>query len=116
AVAALTQVGVADAREEVAETLRLSFLEQLRTGDELDADDVMRRAARLGCDLAQGAIAICAKLRIDRPGHVVATICGDWPGALAQHDGAAGTGRVYAVLPATGTDEPRSAITAARRL
>ena len=64
----------------------------------------MRRAGRLGCDLARGVVALCAELTTDRPRHVVATIAGEYPGALAQHvDDPAP--RVYALLPADGGDE-----------
>jgi len=74
---------------------------------------VVRRAARLGCDLSRGAVVLCAELTTDRPRHVVATVAGEYPGALAQHI----DGRVYALLPATGADEaPEATLTAARKL
>jgi sugar diacid utilization regulator len=103
AVASLTEVAVAEAREEVEENLRGSFLEDLRARPDIEPDDVVRRAARLGCDLSGGAVALCAELTSDRPRHVVATIAEDAPGALAQHL----DGRVYALLPGSGgeTDE-----------
>jgi sugar diacid utilization regulator len=117
AVASLTEVAVAEAKEEVAQNLRGSFIEELRTRDDLETADVVRRAARLGCDLVRGVVVLCAELHTERPAHVVATIAGDWPGALAQHDGAPGGGRVYALLPADGGDEaPEATIAAARRL
>jgi sugar diacid utilization regulator len=117
AVASLTEVAVTEAKEEVAQNLRGSFIEELRTRNELDAQEVTRRAARLGCDLVRGAVVLCAELATDRPAHVVATICGDWTGALAQHDGSPGGGRVYALLPASGGDDaPEATIAAARRL
>jgi sugar diacid utilization regulator len=106
AVASLTEVAVEEAREEVEENLRGSFLEELRTREDLDPHDVVRRAARLGCDLARGVVALCAELSTERPRHVVATIAGDHPGALAQHmDGPGGASRVYALLPAVGADD-----------
>ena len=71
----------------------------------------MRRAARLGCDLARGAVVLCAELTSDRPRHVVATIAGEHPGALAQHM----EERVYALLPATGGDDAPEATLAAAR-
>src|SRR5919199_3850321 len=52
AVAALTEIAVAEARDETEQSLRGSFLEELRTRDDLEVGDVLRRAARLGCDLA----------------------------------------------------------------
>ena len=98
AVASLTDVAIEDAKDEVEQNLRGSFLEDLRRGAELDRDDVVRRAGRLGCDLSGGAVALCAELTTDRPRHVVATIASELPGALAQHM----DGRVYALLPGEG--------------
>jgi sugar diacid utilization regulator len=119
AVASLTEVAVEEAKEEVEQNLRGSFLEELRAKpDELDPHEVVRRAARLGCDLARGAVVLCAELSTDRPRHVVATIAGEHPGALAQHmELPGGPPRVYALLPATGGDEaPEATLAAARRL
>jgi DNA-binding PucR family transcriptional regulator len=75
-------------------------------------------------------VVLCAELTTDRPRHVVATIAGEYPGALAQHlevPGAAG--RVYALLPAAGprgeaadgrsdveAGAPESTLASARRL
>jgi len=98
ALASLTEVAIGQAREEVERKLRGSFLEELRSRPELEPREVVRRAARLGCDLSRGAVVLCAELTTDRPRHVVATICGEYPGALAQHM----EGRVYALLPAAG--------------
>ena len=59
AVASLTEVAVEEAKEEVEQNLRGSFLEELRAKpDELDPHEVVRRAARLGCDLARGAVVL----------------------------------------------------------
>jgi sugar diacid utilization regulator len=113
AVASLTEVAVEEAKEEVEQNLRGSFLEDLRSRSDLEPRDVVRRAARLGCDLSRGAVVLCAELTSDRPRHVVATIAGDHPGALAQHM----DGRVYALLPAVGGDEaPERTLQRARRL
>jgi sugar diacid utilization regulator len=119
AVASLTEVAVEEAKEEVEQNLRGSFLEELRAKpDELDPHEVVRRAARLGCDLARGAVVLCAELSTDRPRHVVATIAGEHPGALAQHMELPGDSpRVYALLPAAGGDDaPEATLAAARRL
>jgi sugar diacid utilization regulator len=109
AVACLTEVAVEEAREEVEQNLRGSFLEELRSRGDMDPVEIVRRAGRLGCDLSRGAVVLCAELTTDRPRHVVATIAGEYPGALAQHM----EGRVYAVLPA---DTPESTQAAARDL
>src|SRR3954447_14479707 len=111
AVACLTEIAVEEARLEVEQNLRGSFLEELRGRDDLEADDVLRRAARLGCDLSKGAVALCAELSSDRPRHVVATIAGEHPGALAQHMD--GSGRVYALLPGS---DATTTLAAARRV
>jgi sugar diacid utilization regulator len=113
AVACLTEVAVVEAREEVEQNLRGSFLEDLRVRTDLEPREVVRRAARLGCDLSRGAVALCAELTTDRPRHVIATIVGDEPGALAE----AIDGRVYALLPAAGGDgAPEATLEKARTL
>jgi sugar diacid utilization regulator len=63
----------------------------------------------------------CAELHTDRPRHVVATIVEDVPGALAQHmegvSGSSQSGRVYALLPAIGSeDAAATTLAAAARL
>jgi sugar diacid utilization regulator len=113
AVACVTEVAVEEAKEEVEQNLRGSFLEDLRARPDLEPREIVRRAGRLGCDLTRGAVVLCAELTTDRPRHVVATIAGEHPGALAQHM----DDRVYAVLPATGGDEaPEATLGSARRL
>jgi hypothetical protein len=97
AVAALTEVAVAEARDETEQNLRGSFLEELRTRDDLDPHDVVRRARRLGCDLAEGAVALVAEPRERAPGRLVAVIGAERPDALAQVVGE----RVYALIPAS---------------
>ena len=113
AVASLTEVAIAEARDEVEQNLRGSLLEELRTRpDAVDAREIVRRAARLGCDLSHGGVALCAKLTSDRPRHVVALITGEYGGALAQHM----EGRVYALLPSVQEGSPLETQDAARRL
>jgi sugar diacid utilization regulator len=114
AVASLTEVAVEEAKEEVEQNLRGSFLEELRSRNEIEPEEVVRRASRLGTDLSRGAIVLCAELTSDRPRHVVAAIAGEHPGALAQHM----DGRVYALLPAVGAGENAAEATAeaARKL
>lgn len=121
AVAALTEVAVEEARDEVEQNLRGSLLEDLRASKGSAPDELVRRAARLGCDLRHGAVALCAELHTDRPRHVVATIAEDVPGALAQHmesvSGSSQGGRVYALLPAIGAiDAAETTLAAAARL
>jgi sugar diacid utilization regulator len=113
AVASLTEVAIEEAKEEVEQNLRGSFLEDLRSRPDLDPREIVRRAGRLGCDLSRGAVVLCAELTTDRPRHVVALIGGEYQGALAQHM----DDRVYALLPATGGDDaPEETVQRARRL
>ena len=114
ALVALTEIAVTDARDEIAGEVRGTLIEDLRTG-RTDPADATRRAARLGCDLGRGAIAMVAEVRSSRPRHVAALIAGEHPGAIAEvlgswagdplEDGATPTERVYAILPARGGDD-----------
>jgi hypothetical protein len=105
AVAALTEVAVAEARDETEQSLRGSFLEELRTREDLEPTDVVRRARRLGCDLAEGAVALVADPAGRAPGRLLASIAAEHPGALAQVVGE----RVYALLPGNVDDARRTA-------
>jgi hypothetical protein len=105
AVAALTEVAVAEARDETEQSLRGSFLEELRTRDDLDPHDVVRRARRLGADLAEGAVALVADPQGRSPGRLIASIAAECPGALSQTVG----DRVYALLPCSADDARRVA-------
>jgi sugar diacid utilization regulator len=113
AVASLTEVAIEEAKEEVEQNLRGSFLEDLRARPDLEPREIVRRAGRLGCDLSRGCVVLCAELKTDRPRHVVAIIDGDEPGALAQLV----DDRVYALIPAMGGDDaPEVTLERARRL
>ena len=103
ALAALADVAVTDARDEVATDLRGSLLEELRTG-RADPAETMSRASRLGCDLSHGAVALVAEVRSARPRHVSALIAGEHEGALAEPLAAGEGERVYALLPARGEE------------
>jgi hypothetical protein len=123
ALAAVAEVAVADARDEVAADVRGTLLEELRSG-RIAADEIARRAARLGCDLSHGGVALVAEVRSARPRHAAALITGEHPGAIAEPllvaggDSSAGetpTERVYAVLPASGGDDAADRSTASAR-
>jgi hypothetical protein len=100
AIAALTEVAVAEARDETEQSLRGAFLEELLTRPELGNIDVERRAARLGCDLTGGFVGLCADPNGRGPGRLIAALAAELPGALAQ----AVDGKVYALLP--GSPDP----------
>jgi sugar diacid utilization regulator len=97
AVAALTEVAVAEARDETEQSLRGSFLEELRTREDLEGPDIVRRARRLGTDLSEGAVALVADPQGRAPGRLLAAISAERADALAQTVG----DRVYALIPDT---------------
>jgi sugar diacid utilization regulator len=112
ALAALAEVAVADAREEAERKLRGGLIEELRTR-EIDTAEVTSKAARVGCDLARGAIALVAEIESASPSHATALVEAEYEGSLAElYDG-----RLYAILPARGADEaPERALRAAGRI
>ncbi|HEX8744284.1 MAG TPA: helix-turn-helix domain-containing protein [Thermoleophilaceae bacterium] len=105
AVAAITEVAVAEARDETEQSLRGSLLEELLRRDDLDTTDVVRRAARMGCDLSEGAVGLCADPGERSAGRLIAVISDERSDALVQ---AIGT-RVYALLPGSLDDARRVA-------
>jgi sugar diacid utilization regulator len=123
AAAALTALAVEDAKEETEQNLRGSLLEELRSRTDLTGPEIVRRAARLRCDLSGGAVILCAELAVDRPRLVVAMITAEHPGALAQELDGVGPDarpRVYAALPAVASADAGgaagSSMALARRL
>jgi sugar diacid utilization regulator len=103
AVAALTEVAVADARDEAEQTLRGSLLEELIARDDLDPADVLRRARRMGCDVSETVVALCADPGDRSAGRLLAVIADERPDAIAQAVG----DRVYALVPGP-AEEARS--------
>jgi len=127
ALAAVAEVAVVDARDEVAADVRGSLLEDLRAR-RAPPEETMSRAARLGCDLSRGAVALVAEVRSARPRHAAALVTGEHPGAIAEPLGPPpgapedAPPRIYALLPARGeedvpqrTQESAKAITARLR-
>ena len=112
ALAAIAEVAVAEARDEVEHDLRASLVEDLRAGV-VDGPEVARRAARLGCDTARGALALVAEIQSRKPRGAAALVESEWPGSIAEllDD------RLYAILPASGGDDaPERAAERAQRL
>jgi sugar diacid utilization regulator len=97
AMAALTELALVESRHQVEDELRGSFLEELRAGVHLEAGEVLRRGARLGCDLSRGAALLACAPAPERKHRFMAAIRTDIPDAFVQ----ALAGRVYAVVPAT---------------
>ncbi len=97
AMAALTELALVESRQQVEDELRGSFVEELRAGTQLDTEEVVRRGARLGCDLSLGAAVLACAPSPQRKHRFMAAIRTDLPEAFVQ----ALAGRVYAVVPAT---------------
>jgi PucR C-terminal helix-turn-helix domain/GGDEF-like domain len=113
AIAVLTELAVAGVREETQDALRGSLIELICGNPELPDEEILRRAYRLGSDLSQGAVALCAELNRDRPRQVMDTIRSEQPEALAEHL----DHRVYALIPPEkGKDPATAAPEVARRL
>ena len=102
ASAALAHVSRVELRATVEQELHGSLLEQLRGGEPLDPQLLAQRAARLGCDLSLGAVALCMQCEPGAERGAVALLRRELPGALAE----AVDGRLVALLPHDG--EPRS--------
>ena len=109
ALAALTEVAVQGGRAEAERTVRDQFFEELRSRRPPGADEILRRGARLGCDLRRGAVALCAELTTERPRHMAARVSGEYEGVLAHCLDTAG-GRLYALVPAAAEPEATVAL------
>jgi hypothetical protein len=125
ALASLTEVAVADARDELASEVRGTLLEDIRAG-RASSEDAVRRAARLGCDLGSGAVALVAEIHSSRPRHAVALIASAHAGAVAElldaqrrgadHADEGPRPRLYAILPApAAADDPAEGTVASAR-
>lgn len=90
---------------------RADLLEDVRRTPGPPVAEVLARAGKLGCDLALGASALCARVRPSDAGRVLATIEDERPGALA----AVRDDRIEALLPVTAA-ELTTPDDAARRL
>jgi sugar diacid utilization regulator len=103
AMAAMTDLALAEREQQVEDELRGSFLEELRAGAPMDAREVVRRAQRLGCRLARGAVILAGEPPPDRAHRFMAAIKAEAPEAFVQRLAP----RVYAVLPAPEGEEAR---------
>jgi sugar diacid utilization regulator len=100
--AALTRVAAIELRASIEQELHGSLLEQLRSDDAPHPQLIAQRAARLGCDLSRGAVALCLQPENGRARGAMAVVAQELRGALVEQVGA----RVVALLPLDG--EPDS--------
>ena len=77
ALAALAAVAVADARQDAERKMRGGLIEELRS-HEVNTAEATSKAARLGCDLARGAIALVAEIESASPSHASALVEGEY--------------------------------------
>ena len=82
-LAALAEVAVADARDDAERKLRGGLIEELRAR-EIETAEATSKAARLGCDLARGAIALVAEIESASPSHATALLEAEYEGSLAE--------------------------------
>jgi sugar diacid utilization regulator len=99
-LAALAEAAVSEAREEAERRMRGSLIAELRAGP-LPGAEAMAKAAKLGCDLSRGAIALAAQIDSASPSHAAALVESEYEGSVAELD----EGRLYAILPARGGDD-----------
>ena len=112
ALAALAEVAVADAREDAERKMRGGLIEELRSR-EIDTAETTSKAARLGCDLARGAIALVAEIESASPSHATALVEAEYEGSLGEIS----EGRLFAILPARGGDDaPEKTLQGAGRI
>ena len=112
ALAALAEVAVADAREDAERRMRGGLIEELRS-HAVETAEATGKAARLGCDLSRGAIALVAEIRSASPSHASALVEAEYEGSLAE----LAEGRLYAILPARGGDDaPETTLRSAGRI
>jgi sugar diacid utilization regulator len=113
AIATLTELAVADVRDETEQAMRSSLIDLIRANSELSDEDVLRRAYRLGSDLSRGAVALCAEITSDRSHYVTSLIADREPQALSERLGT----RVYVLIPPKDGDDPaRSALRSTREI
>src|SRR6185437_2043554 len=113
AIAILTELAVADVREETEQAMRSSLIDLIRGNPELSDEDLLRRAYRLGSDLSRGAVALCAEITSDRAHYVMTLIADREQQALAEQLGS----RIYVLIPPKeGEDPARLALATTREI
>jgi len=113
AIAILTELAVADVREETEQAMRSSLIDLIRGNPELGDEDLLRRAYRVGSDLSRGAVALCAEITSGRAHYVMTLIADREPQALAEQLGE----RIYVLIPPKeGDDAARLALATTREI
>jgi hypothetical protein len=96
ALAALTAVTLEQGASQTQARARLALLEFVREVPASHPGEIVARAKRLGCDLTEGASALCVRIASQDAEWALATIAQEFPTALAAQRG----DQVDALLPA----------------
>ncbi len=110
ALTALTELAVVEARDQLAEELRGSLIEEMRAGA-ISGEEIVRRGQRLGADLTAGVVALAAEASGGKPRYMAAIITSVAGNAIAEPLG----DRVFALLPTTEADGGPDGATARAR-
>ena len=110
ALTALTELAVVEARDQLAEELRGSLIEEMRAGA-ISGEEIVRRGQRLGADLTSGVVALAAEASGGKPRYMAAIISSVAGSAIAEPLG----DRVFALLPTTEADGGADGATARAR-
>ena len=109
ALAAVTAVALETGPAEAAARARAAVIDDIRTGADISARELLARALGLGADLSDGAMALTARARNGRVHRVAAAVAEEFPDALSAMRGS----RLYALLPARRHRDAAAATTAA---
>jgi PucR family transcriptional regulator, purine catabolism regulatory protein len=109
ALAAVTAVALETGPAEAAARARAAVIDDIRTGADISARELLARALGLGADLSDGAMALTARARNGRLHRVAAAVAEEFPDALSAMRGS----RLYALLPARRHRDAAAATTAA---
>lgn len=112
ALATITALALENAADLAPRAAQIALLEDLHATPPLPGRDVVARARRLGCDLSQGATALCVRPAPGQTERILATIAQEFPHAIA----AVHRGRVEALLSTAPDGRPGDLHAVARRL
>jgi len=91
ALAAVTAVALETGPAEAAARARAAVIDDIRTGADIPARELLARALGLGADLSDGAMALTARARNGRLHRAAAAVAEEFPDALSAMCGRAST-------------------------